>query len=183
MPILTETAPPSSRTTAARHGASKMRSRSGWLGSTLPSPFRWPTTRSGVGRIHSSATRMLTAPRACSSSPRARWSRRAGSTPATRASTSASPGTTDVATTQRSDVTNAASGAGEELAAAGARTLELDRAHVFHSWSAQALIRPMAIAGAQGSYVWDYDGHRYLDFSSQLVNTNIGHQPSRVAAA
>jgi taurine--2-oxoglutarate transaminase len=41
----------------------------------------------------------------------------------------------------------------------------------------------MAIAGAEGSYVWDYDGHRYLDFSSQLVNTNIGHQHPRVVAA
>ncbi len=41
----------------------------------------------------------------------------------------------------------------------------------------------MVIAGGQGSYVWDYDGTRYLDFSSQLVNTNIGHQHPRVVAA
>ena len=60
---------------------------------------------------------------------------------------------------------------------------ELDRAHVFHSWSAQALIDPMAVAGAEGSYFWDYDGNRYLDFSSQLVNTNIGHQHPKVVAA
>ena len=58
-----------------------------------------------------------------------------------------------------------------------------DRAHVFHSWSAQELIKPMAIAGGEGSYVWDYDGKRYLDFSCQLVNTNIGHQHPRVVAA
>jgi taurine--2-oxoglutarate transaminase len=67
--------------------------------------------------------------------------------------------------------------------AAGARVYELDRAHVFHSWSAQAQIKPMTIAGAEGSYVWDYDGTRYLDFSSQLVNTNIGHQHPVVVAA
>jgi taurine--2-oxoglutarate transaminase len=67
--------------------------------------------------------------------------------------------------------------------AAGARAYELDRSHVFHSWSAQAQLRPMTIAGAQGSYVWDYDGNRFLDFSSQLVNTNIGHQHPRVVAA
>jgi taurine--2-oxoglutarate transaminase len=67
--------------------------------------------------------------------------------------------------------------------ATGARVYELDRAHVFHSWSAQALISPMVIAGAQGSYVWDYDGNRYLDFSSQLVNINIGHQHPKVVAA
>lgn len=67
--------------------------------------------------------------------------------------------------------------------ATGERVLALDRAHVFHSWSAQKLISPMAIAGAEGSYFWDYDGNRYLDFSSQLVNTNIGHQHPKVVAA
>jgi hypothetical protein len=63
-----------------------------------------------------------------------------------------------------------------------ARTHELDRAHVFHSWSAQAEIDPMTIVAAQGSYVWDGDGRRLLDFSSQLVNTNIGHQHPKVIA-
>jgi taurine---2-oxoglutarate transaminase len=67
--------------------------------------------------------------------------------------------------------------------ATGKRVLELDRAHVFHSWSAQRLISPIAIAGAEGSYFWDFDGNRYLDFSSQLVNTNIGHQHPKVVAA
>jgi taurine--2-oxoglutarate transaminase len=58
-----------------------------------------------------------------------------------------------------------------------------DRRHVFHSWSAQALIDPVAIAGAEGSWIWDYDGNRYLDFSSQLINVNIGHQhPGLIAA-
>src|SRR4249919_1222028 len=67
--------------------------------------------------------------------------------------------------------------------ATGARVYELDRAHVFHSWSAQAQIRPMVVAGALGSHIWDYDGTRYLDFSSQLVNVNIGHQHPKVVAA
>ncbi|GAA2493125.1 aspartate aminotransferase family protein [Streptomyces thermolineatus] len=58
-----------------------------------------------------------------------------------------------------------------------------DRAHVFHSWSAQAVIDPLAVAGAEGSWFWDYDGNRYLDFSSQLVNTNVGHQHPKVVAA
>ena len=58
-----------------------------------------------------------------------------------------------------------------------------DRGHVFHSWSAQATISPMAIAAAQGSYVYDYDGNEYLDLSSQLVNTNIGHQHPKVIDA
>jgi taurine--2-oxoglutarate transaminase len=67
--------------------------------------------------------------------------------------------------------------------ARGAEVLALDRAHVFHSWSAQRALKPLAIARAEGCYVWDYDGNRYLDFSSQLVNTNIGHQHPRVVAA
>jgi taurine---2-oxoglutarate transaminase len=58
-----------------------------------------------------------------------------------------------------------------------------DRAHVFHSWSAQDLIDPLPIARALGSYFWDYDGKRYLDLSSQLVNVNIGHQHPRLVAA
>src|SRR5690242_7046904 len=67
--------------------------------------------------------------------------------------------------------------------AAGKAVKAFDRAHVFHSWSAQALIDPLAVAGAEGSWFWDYDGNRYLDFSSQLVNTNIGHQHPKVVAA
>jgi taurine--2-oxoglutarate transaminase len=67
--------------------------------------------------------------------------------------------------------------------ARGAAVVTADRAHVFHSWSAQRALTPLAVAGAQGCYVWDYDGNRYLDFSSQLVNTNIGHQHPRVVAA
>jgi taurine--2-oxoglutarate transaminase len=65
----------------------------------------------------------------------------------------------------------------------GAEVVAMDRAHVFHSWSAQKALKPLPIAAAEGSYFWDYDGNRYLDFSSQLVNTNIGHQHPRVTAA
>ena len=58
-----------------------------------------------------------------------------------------------------------------------------DRAHVFHSWSAQALISPVPIAGGQGAEFWDDDGNRYLDFASQLVNLNLGHQHPRMVEA
>jgi taurine--2-oxoglutarate transaminase len=67
--------------------------------------------------------------------------------------------------------------------ARGAEVFAMDRAHVFHSWSAQKALKPLPIAAAEGSYFWDYDGNRYLDFSSQLVNTNIGHQHPKVTAA
>jgi taurine--2-oxoglutarate transaminase len=58
-----------------------------------------------------------------------------------------------------------------------------DRAHVFHSWSAQGMINPIVVAGAEGSWFWDDQGNRYLDFSSQLVNVNIGHQHPKMVAA
>ena len=67
--------------------------------------------------------------------------------------------------------------------AEGQRAYELDRRHVFHSWSAQAQIKPMTVLAAEGSYVWDGEGNRMLDFSSQLVFTNIGHQHPKVIAA
>jgi taurine--2-oxoglutarate transaminase len=64
-----------------------------------------------------------------------------------------------------------------------AQIYELDRAHVFHSWSAQAQIKPMVVTKAAGSRVWDGDGKEYVDFTSQLVFTNIGHQHPRVVKA
>ncbi|MCW2539667.1 MAG: tpa 2 [Frankiales bacterium] len=65
----------------------------------------------------------------------------------------------------------------------GQSTYELDRRYVFHSWSAQAALKPLVIVSAEGSYVTDGDGNRLLDLSSQLVNTNIGHQHPKVVAA
>ncbi|GAA4378811.1 aspartate aminotransferase family protein [Paeniglutamicibacter cryotolerans] len=65
----------------------------------------------------------------------------------------------------------------------GVRAHELDREHVFHSWQAQGPFTPMTILKAEGSYVWDGEGNKLLDLSSQLVNTNIGHQHPKVVAA
>ncbi|MGV0991953.1 MAG: aspartate aminotransferase family protein [Mycobacterium sp.] len=75
---------------------------------------------------------------------------------------------------------------GQDIDAAiadGKRAYELDRQHVFHSWSAQAQIKPMTVLAAQGAYVWDGDGNKLLDYSGQLVFTNIGHQHPKVVAA
>jgi taurine---2-oxoglutarate transaminase len=58
-----------------------------------------------------------------------------------------------------------------------------DRAHVFHSWSAQGSLNPIVIDRAEGSHFWTQDGKKYLDFSSQLVNVNIGHQHPKLIAA
>ena len=62
-------------------------------------------------------------------------------------------------------------------------SLEREKASVFHSWSAQSAINPLMIRDAKGVYVTAEDGTIYLDFSSQLVNTNIGHQHPSVVKA
>ncbi|WP_304164581.1 aspartate aminotransferase family protein [Lonsdalea britannica] len=68
-------------------------------------------------------------------------------------------------------------------APSNATVRQLDRQYVFHSWSAQGGLNPLVIAGGEGCRLWDYDGKTYLDFSSQLVNTNIGAQHPKVVAA
>ena len=62
-------------------------------------------------------------------------------------------------------------------------TKALDKRHVIHSWSVNAQLDPLVVERAEGIYFWDADDKRYLDFSSQLVNLNIGHQHPRVLNA
>src|SRR5215472_4819133 len=59
--------------------------------------------------------------------------------------------------------------------ARGADVYAADRAHVFHSWSAQKALKPLAIAHSDGCYVWDFEGNRYLDFSSRLATIAPQH--------
>src|ERR671930_532229 len=68
----------------------------------------------------------------------------------------------------------------EEL---GQQIVEDAKRYVLYSWSVQDAIQPIAVAGAEGRYFWDYDGKRYLDFASQLVNVSIGHQHPKIIAA
>src|SRR5579885_2499737 len=56
------------------------------------------------------------------------------------------------------------------------------KAHLISSWSVQDALDPIAVAGGEGCWFWDYDGKRYLDFASQLVNVSIGHQHARLVA-
>ncbi|CAB4693961.1 MAG: aminotransferase class III-fold pyridoxal phosphate-dependent enzyme [Actinobacteria bacterium] len=58
-----------------------------------------------------------------------------------------------------------------------------DRAHVFHSWSAQAALKPIVVTGGEGAWFFDETGKKYLDFSSQLINLNLGHQHPKMIAA
>src|SRR5438876_3110535 len=71
----------------------------------------------------------------------------------------------------------------EKNSALGKQIVEDAKRHVLYSWSVQDAINPIAVAGAEGRYFWDYDGKRYLDFASQLVNVSIGYGHPKLVAA
>jgi taurine--2-oxoglutarate transaminase len=54
---------------------------------------------------------------------------------------------------------------------------------VFHPWTVQGPRNVPTFVAGSGSHVIDANGRRYLDFSSQLVFTNVGHQHPRIIAA
>jgi taurine--2-oxoglutarate transaminase len=47
---------------------------------------------------------------------------------------------------------------------------------VLQSWSKQGKLNPIPVKDAEGIYIWDFNGNRYTDMSSQLVNLNAGHK-------
>lgn len=61
--------------------------------------------------------------------------------------------------------------------------VRLNREYTFFSWSIQSAVNPIPAVRGEGVYFWDADGKRYLDFSSQLMNLNIGHQHPKVVRA
>ena len=61
--------------------------------------------------------------------------------------------------------------------------VDLNKEYTFFSWSVQSQTNPIPVTKAEGVYFWDADGKRYLDFSSQLMNTNVGHQHPKVVKA
>ena len=58
-----------------------------------------------------------------------------------------------------------------------------DKEYVVHSWSVQSALDPLVITRTQGVNMWDENGKRYLDMTSQLMNQNIGHQHPKVVQA
>ena len=56
----------------------------------------------------------------------------------------------------------------------GEEISKLQTENVLQSWSKQKGLHPIPIEKADGIYMWDYDGKRYTDMSSQLVNLNVG---------
>ncbi len=64
-----------------------------------------------------------------------------------------------------------------------AEVAALNREYTFFDWAAQDAVRPIAVEWAEGSYLFDHDGRRILDFNAQLMNVNLGHQHPAVVAA
>lgn len=55
--------------------------------------------------------------------------------------------------------------------------------YVLQSWSKQKGLNPIPIAKADGIYMYDFDGNRYTDMCSQLVNLNVGHGNRQIVEA
>lgn len=59
-------------------------------------------------------------------------------------------------------------------AISGTEVRELHQKYILQSWS-KAGQPAIPIAGAEGIYLYDYDGNKYADMSSLLVCANLGH--------
>lgn len=67
--------------------------------------------------------------------------------------------------------------------AAPAEIVQKSKDYTLVSWSAQGAWNPIPIERGEGVYVYDANGKRYLDWSSQLVNVNLGHSHPHVVKA
>lgn len=65
----------------------------------------------------------------------------------------------------------------------GAEVVERQKKYVLQSWSKQGNLNPIPVEKAEGIYFYDYDGKRYTDMSSQLVNLNLGFGNTDIAEA
>ena len=71
----------------------------------------------------------------------------------------------------------------EKQALTAQEIVSMNREYTFFSWSVQSAANPIPVVRAEGIYFWDATGKRYIDFSSQLMNVNIGHQHPKVVRA
>jgi len=60
---------------------------------------------------------------------------------------------------------------------------ELCVRHTLYDWSAQAGLKPMAVASAKGVRFTTVDGRRFIDFNSQLMSVHAGHGDRRIIEA
>ena len=61
--------------------------------------------------------------------------------------------------------------------------VEENKDYTLFSWAAQEGLNPIAVEKVDGIYVYDKDGTKYIDFSSQLMNVNIGHNHPKIKEA
>ncbi len=64
-----------------------------------------------------------------------------------------------------------------------AEIIDNNQEYTLFSWSKQKGTNPIAVKYGEGVYLYDYDGKKYIDFSSGLMNVNIGHGDQRVTDA
>ena len=65
----------------------------------------------------------------------------------------------------------------------GEEIKETQKKYVLQSWSKQGNINPISVKSAEGIYYYDFDGNRYTDMASQLVNLNLGYGNKDIADA
>lgn len=65
----------------------------------------------------------------------------------------------------------------------GEEIKETQKKYVLQSWSKQGNINPIPVKSAEGIYYYDFDGNRYTDMASQLVNLNLGYGNKDIADA
>ena len=63
------------------------------------------------------------------------------------------------------------------------KIVENHKKYVLQSWSKQGNLNPIPVAKADGIYFYDFDGNRYTDMSSQLVNLNLGYGNKAISDA
>lgn len=63
------------------------------------------------------------------------------------------------------------------------KIVENHKKYVLQSWSKQGNLNPIPVAKADGIYFYDFDGNRYTDMSSQLVNLNLGYENKAIGDA
>jgi len=61
--------------------------------------------------------------------------------------------------------------------------IENNLEYTLFSWVKQSGLNPIPVKKAEGVYIYDMNGKQYIDFSSQLMNVNLGHGHPKVIKA
>ena len=72
---------------------------------------------------------------------------------------------------------------GESVGLSSKEVIQESRDYTLFPWSVLSAANPIHLTKGQGVWFWDGDGNKWLDFCSQLVNLNIGHQHPKILAA